>query len=1109
MKISIRAMIYFFICGLFFLKTFASENPEPTQRYREVESACAVSLGGTHKNKIGPIEIRPSGRDAQLMPKLEEAIIELSQIASELGYEVPPHKLIFAPSDKLAQLVAVGGYAAPHWIDGQKVVNGAASMSGVYEFVVGGCPTCTSFYRDTTSFFQQVSIVAHVIGHNDHRRTDLLAKARDADPVKASWDLAMLLERLYSEYDREEVMLYLQFLETISYLSDFAKGSYEPPEAFKREDKTIDRLKRIISPTAGIDTDDANPYPTDKWPRRPTPSGLQAFIENMPSGTPQWKKELAILVEKKMSAYSSNVKSKIKNEGWATFSQYLLIRHSSYIGDDALIDFTNLLKGVAPGKSMMPPEKAVTNPYYLGLHSWMHLWEKFHRRPEIKALKSEKEKDARFVEYAHQIMATTDDYRFIKIALDEEWIRKNKLRLSRQLTDDEIQKMQLPDDKTYSVVLSISAKRIIDAIARGVSMGHKQFPRIYLVDFNHRGQEVLYKQQVFKDFPVPLERFSTVQSLFIMAQLHEKPVALDTVASSTWGKKTSHLDEETRKIFQMYGLPLPEALNEIENRPIRIKVYPDGKVQVYNLPRVQQPEEDVNVNTDIILEDADLDQELTAELQHAVDYYLEDLKITVSEHLNTRLSGAKGGRFSDFDGPNRVVKPEVMENLFTILTRRNDSVHNHAPTAPAAILEYEKMIASRLPGALEKALSGASPLKFKGGKVQFRALPLQPSFQYDRRVLSKMKKMARPAPLDGRYEELYGFDPTTDDYSDLSSGEGLPGDIWGQPKGEGQGEGEGEEGDPDNQSEDKPEDFDGDGGDPSVVEFPAEVWGEILKSQFELPNIRRTQAGEVVSDYQLDGLSQRNDSRIHPSRTADVMLQNAAAMRPDLLKAKKGETPKERAARLRELMRLGALYTSPDQYIVRSWTEEKEPEFKAVVVFVIDLTGSVMGLPQEMAKRFVYNTVMLLRQNYQEVEVRYIGYDSKAYEFPEDKIWTTFLGGGNTDSEGYKLAEKILAEYDSEEYNKYVYGTGDSGSWDTELTVEALRRLYDQVQHMGYIENHAAWSHEELDFSKALRGLSQELKWFDFTAIDQSPASILRAMNDFFGKAKNKEREEP
>ncbi|MCB9025675.1 MAG: SpoVR family protein [Bdellovibrionaceae bacterium] len=1084
------------------------------------ESSCSVSLSGRHKSQLAPIDIRPSGRDEHMLPKLEAAVLELSQIAQELGYEVPPHKLIFAPSDKLAQLVAAGGYASPHWIDGQKVVQGAASMSGVYEFVVGGCPTCTSFYRDTTNFYEQVSIIAHVIGHNDHRRNNLLAMARNSDPIEASWDMALLLNKLYSQYDREEVMLYVQFLETMSGMSDFAKGSYEAPETFKRADKTIDRLKRIVSPTAGQDIDDANPYPLDKWPSKPTPSALQAFIENMPSGTPEWKKELAKLVEKRNAAYSANVKTKIMNEGWATFSQYFLLRHSSYVGDEALIAFSNLLKGVAPGTARMPPEKVVSNPYYLGLHSWMNLWQKFRKRPEVAALKNEKEMDKLFVEYAHSIMATSDDYRFVKIALDESWIRKMKLRLSRKLTQEEARANELPprgpngEEVSYNVVMSISADRIINAIARGVTTGHKQFPRLYIVDFNHRGKEVLYKHQVFKDYPVPLERFSAVQSLFILAQMHEKPVALDTIASSAWGKRNANLDSDTIRWYRMMGMAIPENLSAIENSPIRIKVFPEGKVTVFNLPRVELKEgTSINDVEEVVLDETHINQELTEELQGAVDYYLMDLGVTINEHLSKRLSGKQGGRFSDFDSGSRFFTEKTGKQLMDVLTRPVDSVQNHAPTSPAAIIEYENMVASRLPRALEKALSGETPIKFKKGKVQLRALPLQPRFQYDRRVYSKIAKAAPPAPIEGRYEQLGDFPPETDDFSDLSSGQGLPGSVWATPKqGKGQGgEGEGDpddeaEGDPDDESEDRPEDFDGEGGDPSVVEFPADVWGEILKSQFELPNIRRTQAGELIVDDELDGLTQKSDSRIHGERTFNVMLENAVRMRPDLVKPKKGETSRERYARLKELVKVGASHTSPDQYVVRSWVEEKSPEFKAVVVFVIDLTGSVMGLPQEMAKRFVYNTVTLLKQNYKAVEVRFVGYDDKAYEFPEEKIWSTYLGGGNTDSEGYKLAEKILSEYNNEEYNKYVYGTGDSGSSDTEQTLEVIKRIYEDVQHMGYIENHTAYSYENMDFSKALRALSLENKWFDFTSIDKSPVSILKAMNEFFGKERNKER---
>lgn len=1103
-------LVFFtFLC----FHVFASEDHKYEGNNAE-GSLCEAILtdGGT---KVGPIDIRSSGRDGKVLRQIEEATLELTEIAAKLDYHTPPHQMIFAPSDQLAQLVAVGGYAAPHWYDGQKIVSGAESLAGVMEFVTGGCPTCRSFYRDTTEFREQVSIVAHVLGHNDHRMTNAIAKARDADPVKATWDIAELLRDLYSRYDRDEVMTYYQMLLSMINMSDFAKGSYQPPEAFKNEIKTIDSLRRVA---LGQSTEkpNANPYTSQRRPVRPTPSAFQAFVSNMPESTPEWKRKLAALVEKANSAYSSNVKTRIQNEGWATFSQFLLLRHSSFTSDSDLVQMSRLMSGVAPSHNKIGIGGFIQNPYSIGVSAWLHEWENFRNRPEIKAIDSELEKDRLFVRHAHSIIETSDDSRFLRRTLDEDWVKKRKIRLSRVLDFWEKWERGLDPNKEYRVIVSVHHERIIDYIARSVTYGHKQFPRVLLADLNHRGQEAYYVQQMYEDWPIPLERFSAAQTLFVLSHIHERPVSLDMKAPKSWWEPRDN-QRPDNIVWGPFSSTEQDSKKSIEDEyiPIRITVTPEGRVRAYRLPRTDQETVEALTNeygadlarkSTMELNESHIIPELTQQLQGAIDYYVQDIQASVSpEFMEYKAKGVL-----DIDSWNRVIDPELVDKIVYSIqsqpsyTRAVDAVSRHAPTAGEAIIERDKLLKTRLDRALRMALTGHAPVKFGDGKVKIRALPMIPSFKYDQRVLRQWMSEKPNPPIDERFGGSR-VHVGVDDNVDISVGDGLPGDVQEIPKGDGQGQEPSKPEDGDD-NEDRPEDFDGEGGDPSVVEFDAELWGEVLNSYFELPNPRRTSAGAADPDWTMEGTATREHDRINAQRTADVMLENAIAKNPELIKPVPGESPADRVKRLRQLLIEGGKYTPTDEYKVRAWQQVYEPQFKAVVVFVIDLTGSQMGLPQEMAKKFVYSVINLLKNNYPEVDIRFIGYDDKAYEFSEEDIWTTFLGGGNTDSTGYILAEQILNEYDPEEFNMYVYGTGDSGSNDTEPTIASMERLYRVVQHMGYVQNNSGWIWSDMPFRQAIEDMSNRRKWMDYTEITEETSSIISALNDFYGKHKNAER---
>lgn len=247
-------------------------------------------------------EVIPSGRDSDLFQTFQKNVKEIlgpNGIAARLGLAVPPHQVEFVPAGELSLLATLGRHAIGHWVDGSQLAQKVYENTGVLEFVTPGCPTCRSFYSDTTSYEHQLSILFHVAGHNDFSVNSTMFRKRNADPIMESLKFYDKVENYYALYGHDEVSRWYQYLESLMYMQDLSRGSFDHPSTFVRPS-------------------DAENTPATRMPASPTKSILQAMIENLPAGTPSWKKEMLISFEAMNRVYGAYATTKIMNEGWAT-----------------------------------------------------------------------------------------------------------------------------------------------------------------------------------------------------------------------------------------------------------------------------------------------------------------------------------------------------------------------------------------------------------------------------------------------------------------------------------------------------------------------------------------------------------------------------------------------------------------------------------------------------------------------------------------------------------------------------------------------------------------------------------------------------------------------
>ncbi|MCB0356870.1 MAG: SpoVR family protein, partial [Bdellovibrionales bacterium] len=492
-----------------------------------------------------PITIHSSGRDEDMLPELEVAAKKLTQLAKELGFATPPHIMSFVPAVQMNVLASLGRHSAPHWVDGENILRNLGSASNILEFVTRGCDACRSYFSDTNSLKHQISIIMHVLGHNDVSSNSNFHKSVYTDSMGYSKKFAEQVQWLYEHYDHDEVSLYVQWLYSLEYMQNFVFAGFDPPNFFKPTTDNITRVEHLGTKNKAEKT-----YKSNKHPQRPSANILQALVYNLPSNVPTWKVELLDTFEKSRRYYSGNIATKIMNEGWATFSQYLLARHSDYTTDDDIAQFGGLLYGVAFPK--------LDNPYYLGLQLWWHLWEQFKNKPEMSKL-SAKEIDKLFVSRAHEIISTNDDFSFIDVAIDQKWIDKMKFSLVRPVdSKDKIDRSKIAkppsNDAKLMVALSRHRERIVRYIQRKVASRQLIFPHVLLEDFNWMNNGIIkLRHEMIED--VPLKMDSSFLSLFVLSQLLEKPIALEAQYDVNYifiveptGKVKVHIKDDKAKL---------------------------------------------------------------------------------------------------------------------------------------------------------------------------------------------------------------------------------------------------------------------------------------------------------------------------------------------------------------------------------------------------------------------------------------------------------------------------------------------------------------------------------------------------------------------------------
>ncbi len=146
----------------------------------------------------------------------------------------------------------------------------------------------------------------------------------------------------------------------------------------------------------------------------------------------------------------------------------------------------------------------------------------------------------------------------------------------------------------------------------------------------------------------------------------------------------------------------------------------------------------------------------------------------------------------------------------------------------------------------------------------------------------------------------------------------------------------------------------------------------------------------------------------------------------------------------------------------RSWKPIKKPDSNAVIVYMMDVSGSMGAEQKELVRLEAFWIDAWLRRNYDGIESRYIVHDVQASEVDRETFFRIREDGGTKISSAFKVCKDLLdRHYDPNEWNTYLFHFSDgdnSSESDSRECCRVLREnLLPRSNQFGYCQVASAY----------------------------------------------------
>lgn len=192
-------------------------------------------------------------------------------------------------------------------------------------------------------------------------------------------------------------------------------------------------------------------------------------------------------------------------------------------------------------------------------------------------------------------------------------------------------------------------------------------------------------------------------------------------------------------------------------------------------------------------------------------------------------------------------------------------------------------------------------------------------------------------------------------------------------------------------------------------------------------------------------------------------------------------------------------------YRYRAAQSRVEHENAAVVIYMMDVSGSMGDEQKEIVRTESFWINLWLKAQYKEIEIRYIIHDATAKEVDEQTFFRTRESGGTLISSAYHLCRNIIEnDYNPSEWNIYPFHFSDGDNWsadDTKVCLELLDQHIVPASNMfcyGQVESRYGSGQF---FKDLLSRYGSEPKDVILSKI-KDKEGILDSIKEFLGKGK-------
>jgi sporulation protein YhbH len=306
----------------------------------------------------------------------------------------------------------------------------------------------------------------------------------------------------------------------------------------------------------------------------------------------------------------------------------------------------------------------------------------------------------------------------------------------------------------------------------------------------------------------------------------------------------------------------------------------------------------------------------------------------------------------------------------------------------------------------------------------------------------------------------------------------------------GVGQGDGEPGDPMSQSD--ADDGAGQAGDQEgqhviEVDVTIEELAEILGEELELPNLDEKGRQRVVST---------RDRYVGIRRVGPESLRHFKRTYRQALK-------RQIASGIYDPKRPVIIPVRDDKRF-RSWKTEEIKESNAVIIYMMDVSGSMGEEQKEIVRIESFWIDAWLTSQYEGLETRFIIHDAVAREVDRETFFHTRESGGTMISSAYKVCNQIIeSDYPVSEWNIYPFHFSDGDNWsadDTKQSLELLEEKIIPVSNMfGYGQVHSPYGSGQF-----IRDVKSRFDSHDkvITSEIADRDGIMESIKTFLGKGK-------